>query len=927
MALSASSRLGPYEILAPIGAGGMGEVYRARDTRLGRDVAVKVLPEHVAKNAEALARFEREAKTAAGLNDPHICSLHDVGTVDEVHYAVFELLEGETLRERLSHGALPPSKAVELATQICQGLAAAHAKGIVHRDLKPENLFLTRAGLKILDFGLAKLQPIGGVAGEEGFSREQTLSAQQQLTSPGTAPGTVAYMSPEQARGEAADARSDIFATGLVLFEMLSGERPFRGDTQAETLVAILKEDPPELSAPSGPVAPGLERIIRRCLEKDPEDRFQSARDVTFALEAVSGLSGASVQAAEAQRRMRSVRRWTIPALALGAVAVLVAGVLLERLWLRSAESSHAATIIRSQIDLTAERPLRSPWLQTPTRTELALNPEGTLLVWASGPDDPTASALYLRRLDTGEVTRIPGTEGAHQPFFSPDGLWIGFCAYESESKNWLRRVSVEGGLVADLAELPWWPKGASWAADGRILLGSPNRGIQWVSPEGGPPREITTADSTREVGHWLPSLLPGGHALLLTTMPNALGMKARVETISLPSEERKILIEDGADARYVPTGHLVFARQGVLMAAPFDLQRLELTASPVPVVEGVSQALGAGGVANSGAAQFAASDTGVLVYAAGDVHPVTPTELLLVDEAGRAEPLAGFDRPLVSPQVRYSPDGRQLAFVEQARSGLLWLFDVERHTYQPLSNEGLAGSPRWSPDGSQLVAAWSEGAWLHLWLVPTGRGEWERLTDGGRNDWAPSWSPDGRVLAFVRGSRPSEDIFLYRFEDRQVVPFLTAPARETHPEFSPDGRWLAYRSDESGQHEVYVTSFPDRERTFTVSRQGGTAPAWSRDGQKLYYYSLGSPDGSRRMMAVTVQPGPELSLGRPAPLFTLPEGFQTLYPMRAYELHPDGQRFLVGRRVETEPPPPITRLNLVHNWFAELERLAPTGR
>jgi dipeptidyl aminopeptidase/acylaminoacyl peptidase len=409
--------------------------------------------------------------------------------------------------------------------------------------------------------------------------------------------------------------------------------------------------------------------------------------------------------------------------------------------------------------------------------------------------------------------------------------------------------------------------------------------------------------------------------------MPFLHGVKARIEVVSLETGERRVVVEDGADARYLPTGHLVFVRQGVLMAAPFDLSRLELTAPPVPVLEGVSQALNWGSDEdNSGAAEFTVSDSGLLAYAPGGIVEDKPVELLLVDEDGRTEPLPGFDRPLVSPQLHFSPDGRQLAFTEQHRSGLLWLFDVERQTFRPLSEGGMAVSPRWSPDGTRLAVGWAEAGPFHLWIVPTtGRADWARLTEGERWMWSPTWRPDGRFLAFVRGGPPSTDILIYRFADRQVVPLLSTEANEHSPEFSPDGRWLAYASNESGRMEVYITSFPDRERTLTVSRRGGEAPAWSRDGSQLFYYSR--PSGGRRsMMAVTVRHDPELSLGIPTALFPLPDGVVAL-GTRTYELHPDGRRFVVGRWVKPEPPPPITRIELVHNWFAELERLAPTDQ
>jgi serine/threonine-protein kinase len=897
----------------------MGEVYRARDPRLGRDVALKVLPEDAAADPDRRRRFENEARAVAALNHPHILAVHDVGTEGDVSYVVFELVEGETLRQRLARGVLPPRKAVEHAIQLCRGLAAAHARDILHRDLKPENVILTRDGsLKILDFGLAKLVP-----GPEDAEGTESPTA----TKPGILLGTVGYLSPEQAKGQAADERSDVFAVGVVLYEMLSGQRPFRGDTHAEAMAAVLKEDPPELVSPSGPVPPALNRIVRRCLEKDPEDRFQGARDLGFALDALSGASGEADLGPEARRWPPSRRRRTVLAVAALAVAALLAGILADRLWLPSRDSGREAPVLRSQIDLTPNAPLYGV-KNHPIRTELALSPDGTLLVWtAMSPDDLHTTVLQLRDLGTGEVTPISEAgDGAGQPFFSPNGRWIGFIAWEGPDKEVLRKVPVEGGLAVDLADVSGYPMGATWGPDGRIYLGSENEGLQSVPSEGGPPREITTVDRTREAGHRLPKVLPGGRALLFTTMPHVFGLMARVEALSLDDGKRKVVVEDAADGRYLPTGHLVFVRQGVLMVAPFDVSRLELSAPPVPVVEGVSQALNSGSNAhNSCAGQFTLSDSGLLAYASGGIFEDTPIELVLVDESGLTEPLPGFDRPLVSPQLHFSPDGRQLAFTEQNRSGLLWLFDVERQTYRRLSERGIAGSPRWSPDGTRLTVTWSEAGPGHLWIVPTDRGERVRLTEGERVTWSPSWSPDGHFLAFVREGPPSSDILLFRFEDQQVVPFLATEAFERYPEFSPDGRWLAYVSNESGRMEVYVTSFPDREKTLTVSRRGGQAPAWSRDGSRLFYYSRPS-DGRRSMMAVTVRQDPELSLGIPTALFPLPEGV-VAFGTRAYELHPDDRRFVIGRWVETQPPPPITRIELVHNWFGELERLAPTGR
>jgi serine/threonine-protein kinase len=914
LAVVRGTRLGPYEVIDLLGAGGMGEVHRARDTRLGRDVAIKVLPEHVAHDPDALERFGREARAVAALSHPHIAALFDIGETDGTHYLVMELLEGETLAGRLRRGVLPEKDALRIGAEIAEALGAAHGHGIVHRDVKPANVMLTRSGVKLLDFGLARLQRRPGPSGE---------TASMTGLGDGDLAGTLPYMAPEQLEGREADARSDIWALGCVLFEMLTGRRAFDGDSQARLIAAIEKEPAPSLPRPAASLA--VERLVRRCLEKDPDDRFQSARDVAFALEETARASEGSGREGTTRRGLRGIRGWVVLVVAVGLV-VLLAGALADRLWLRPRERTRAAPVVRSQIDLPPDRPLFGSYRDHPDRTELALSPDGTLLVWAArtGVNAPDF-ALYQRRMDTGEVTRIPGGERGEQPFFSPNGRWIGFVS-SAAGKLKLRKVRVEGGLPVDVADLPWDPIGATWGPNDRIYLGFGGfgtGGLLWAPADGGPPRECTTADPSHEVGHRLPSVLPGGRDLLVTVPAGAFGLKTRIEVASLATGKRKVVVEDGADGRYLPSGHLVFVRQGVLMAAPFDLARRELAAPPVSVIGGVSQALNDS--TDSAAAQFTVSDSGLLAYASGGIFPDTPIELLLVDEKGRSQPLPGFDRPLVSPQLSFSPDGRLLAFNEQERTGLLWLFDVERQTDRALSDRGIAGSPRWSPDGERLAVSWSEFGPMQLWIVPAERGDWQRLTASEDMAWSPSWSPDGRFLAFVELGR-SGDIYVYGFEDRKAVPFLATQAHERFPEFSPDGRWLAYTSNESGRDEVYVTSFPGREKTLTVSRQGGKDSKWSRDGTRLFYFTPPSPDGPPSMMAVTVRQGPALSLGMPTFLFRLPEGF-VINGTHNYELHPDGRHFVIGRFVKTEPPPPITRLELVHNWFADLQRLAPTRR
>jgi serine/threonine-protein kinase len=928
LALLGGSRLGPYEILGLVGAGGMGEVYRAHDARLGRDVAIKVLPEAIASDNDALARFGREARAVAALNHPHIATLFDIGEHEGRHYLVMELLEGETLAQRVRRGRLHEKDALRIGAEIAEALAAAHRQGVVHRDVKPANVVLTRTGAKLLDFGLARLQRTPGTPGVASLALAATDSLSAGALT-GRLAGTLPYMAPEQIEGREADARADIWALGCVLHEMLTGRRAFEVDTQAGLIAAIEMEDAPSIVARRPGASVGIDLLVQRCLRKDPAVRWQSAQDVGAVLEWFAAAdAGGQVRGTRESRRRTAV-------LAAGLTAAAIAGLIGGRLLRGSPSGRLAGPVVRAYIDLPPQTEMTRTTLRgSPTGTELASSPDGTLLVWSAAPagsgkaDAPPAGALpslYKHRLDTGETALIPGTEGANQPFFSPDGRWVGFWAAGK-----LRKVPVGGGIAAELAEIEYLPRGMSWAHDGRIFLGSSGNagtGLRFVPEAGGSPQALIALNRSREAVFAEPWVLPGGKALLLTTMPHFAGVRARIEALSLVNGARKVLVEDAADARYLSTGHLVFVRRAVVMAAPFDLERLELRGPVVPVLEHVSQSLNLF-ANNSGAAQLTVSPSGLLVYATGGIHHDGRSELVLVDRAGRAVPLPGFDKPLINGQVRFSPDGRHLAFSEQASSGLLWLFELERQTHRALSREGVAGWPRWSPDGTRLVVSWSAAGPMNLWELPAeGTGAWRRLTDVDALDVPSSWSPDGRHLAFVRSvSAMPMDVFLYRFEDRQVVPFLATAAREMSPEFSPDGRWLAYVSNETGREEVYLTSFPGRERTLSVSRQGGAGPAWSRDGRTLYYLQ-----GEESIMSVAVMSGPPLSLGpptlvcrRPPDLREFPEAFPVV---RSYDLHPDGRRFVFGTRGQAKSSPPVTRLTLVHNWFAEVERLSPTRR
>jgi len=915
LALLTGARLGPYEILGLVGAGGMGEVYRARDTRLGREVAIKVLPEAAAHDQEALSRFGREARAVAALNHPHIATLFDIGEHDGTHYLVMELLEGESLAARVARGLLKEKDALRIGAEIAEALAAAHRQGVVHRDVKPANVVLTRAGAKLLDFGLARLQPAPGPAGETATrSREGPLA------------GTLPYMAPEQLEGREVDARTDIWALGCVLFEMLAGRRAFDGNSQAGLIAAIEKDEAPSILRHRTQASSALDRLVQQCLRKEAAERWQSATDVALMLREVGRREPDSPLVARRLGRRRAA------ALA-GIVSVgVLAGIVADRLWLRPAGRGYSGPTVRSHLDLAPETELTRTQEPLAGR-QVASSPDGTVLVWSAVPAGSAipdfrgrasggSSRLYSQRLESGETAAIPGSDGAQQPFFSPDGRWIGFWAGGK-----LRRVPVAGGIAADLADVGFLPRGISWAPDGRIFLGSSGNagtGLRFVPAEGGSPETVVALDRSREAVISLPWMLPGGRILLVTTMPHFAGVRARVEAVSLSDGARKVLVEDAADARYFSTGHLVFVRRGVVMAAPFDPERLALTGPVVPVLEHVSQALNLF-ANNSGAAQLTVAPSGLLVYAPGGIQQDGRSDLVLVDGAGGVVPLPGFDKPLVNGQVRFSPDGRYVAFAEKASSGRLWLFDLERQTHRALSREGVAGWPRWSPDGTRLVVSWSAAGPMNLWeLTADGTGAWRRLTDVDALDVPSSWSPDGRHLAFGRTVRAMPmDIFLYRFEDRQVIPFLATDASETSPEFSPDGRWLAYVSNETGRWEAYVTSFPARERTLVVSRRGGAGPAWSRDGRTLFYLQ-----GDGVIMSVALRDGLTLSLGPPTLAGRRPPDlreFPGVFPVaRSFDLHPDGRRFVFGTTGQVEPEAPVTRLTLVQQLVRRARAALP---
>ena len=926
MSLGIGTRIGPYEILGLIGAGGMGEVYRARDPRLGRDVAIKVLPAGFATDPERLQRFEQEARAAAALNHPNILAVYDIGqhastgSGQAFPYIVSELLDGETLRERLRDGALPPRKAVDYAVQVARGLAAAHEKAIVHRDLKPENIFVTRdERVKILDFGLAKL-----TQAEPAVGGPSALSTRLPNTLPGTVLGTLGYMAPEQVRGLTTDYRADLFAFGAILYEMLAGMRAFQRETAADVMIAIVKEEPPDMSAGDRTVPPVLDRIVRRCLEKNAAARFKSADDLAFALEGLSAHSAPSVSLPVVERRKTVVGdarvAWSaaavclITALALGAFA-----------FVRRAPAASPPPVTRFQMSLQPAESLLGGQgtnaLGRPTRVAMALSPDGRSLVF--GAVRAGVQQLYLRQLDQLQAMPLAGSEGASSPFFSPDGQWIGFWVGGE-----LKRMPSRGGPPVTICKVRAI-SGATWA-DGDVIFFGSIQGlgegeILRVAATGGQPERIAAPDVSKgEFSYRLPHALPGGKALLFTVTRGPLQWDdAQIVVRSLETGEQKVVTE-GADARYLPTGHLVFVRLGALLAAPFDVNQLALTGGAVGLLEGVMQsATGPSTGFDNGAAQITVSSSGTLAYAQGGPFSEDLRSLVWVDREGAATPIAVPLKGYWAPRI--SPDGGRLAFYTRSPDRRVWIHDFRNGTTTALTDPGNVAFAVWTPDGARV--AFSDAASRSLFSrAADGSMASVRLTTGQYSQYPASWSPDGKTLVFVETNPASgNDIWLLELGSGKGTPrtWLNSRFSETRPDWSPDGRWIAYDSDESGRSEVYVQPFPGPGPRYSVSRDGGHSPAWSRDGRELFYVQ-NADDGLAEIMAVPVTTTSSVTTGTPRRLF---EGrFQFTSFSRGYDVAADGGRFVLVQP-EERAPLPATEIVVVENWFEELKQKVPATR
>jgi len=901
---------GKYRVLDEIGRGGMGVVYEAEDMKLARRVAIKVLPEIFTADPERLARFEREARVLASLNHPNIAAIYGVEEAEGKRFLVLELVEGETLAERLSRGALILEETLDVCRQIAEGLEGAHEKGIIHRDLKPSNVKITpERKVKILDFGLAKA--FHDQISEVDLSKSPTITAD--MTEPGVILGTAAYMSPEQATRRPVDKRADIWAFGCILYECLAGKRAFPGDTVTESIAAILKGEPDWNSLPAG--APrNVHTVLRRCLQKDPRLRLHDIGDARLEIEAPVAYPS---EAAPAPRRPSLL--WLS---ALTAVA-LIAGLIIGRVLIWNYHSAPRPSVVTSTIKIEPGHWLdgaRRIWeMELPSRTAMAISSDGRFIVYSAIEENPGPQAqpkLYLRRLDQSEAKPITGTEEGINPFLSPDNRWVGFWA---DGK--LKKVSVEGGVPTTLCDTSRWLYGANWGRDNSIVFAAGEAaGLSRVSADGGKPEILTKPDPKREEwSHRMPSWLPNGKAVLFTAMRQGLDRQPWLCLLRLDTREWHVLLPDAADARYIPTGHLVFLRQGTLMAVRFDLARLDVIGQPFALVENVMQAFSNRASFNTGAGQFGISDTGSLIYATGGIVPPLNNSLVWMDQRGIEQTVTALQFPFFAP--RLSPDGQRIAYETFGREAQVWVYDLGRGTNSRLTSEGRALYPIWTPDGKRILFSWGKSLVLNLfWLPYDGSAPMERLTTSEYEQFPGPWSSDGKTVALVE-THPdtSNDIAMLDAVSGRVTPFLNSQFNERNPEFSPDGRWIAYTSDESKRSEVYVRAFPGPGMKQQVSSEGGVMPVWARNGRQLFYR------WQDQVWAVDVRTEGGFATSKPRLLFEKPE-YSQASPTREYDLSPDGRRFLMVKW-EQRKPTPVTEMVLVQNWFEELKRLVPTEK
>ena len=926
MTLTPGNRLGPYEITEQIGIGGMGEVYRARDVNLGRDVAIKVLPEAFAQDADRLARFEREAKTLASLSHPNIAIVHGFEKTGDVRALVMELVEGPTLADRIAQGAIPIDEALPIARQIAEALEAAHEQGIVHRDLKPANVKVRDDGtIKVLDFGLAKM--VEGPA-EAGHDVPTTRSMSPTITTPAMTQidvilGTAAYMAPEQARGKPVDKRSDIWAFGCVLFEMLAGTRAFDGEDATDTIAAVVRAEPKWDSLPAD-LPSHIRLLLQRCLEKDRKKRIADISTALFIMrEQTIVPTVAPAPAIDAARR-RSTWRPIVWSVLVTSLIATVTGVIL-----RMATRPDAPRVTRLELTTSGNSAL-ALFSNNP---HIAFTRDGSHLIYQGGPVGLVPN-VFARRLDRLESTLL--AERAGNPFVSPDGEWVGFFQNES-----LRKTAITGGPSIEIAKPEGVPRGATWGPDGTIVFATnrPDTGLFRVSADGGTPVVLTRPDKGTD--HWRPWFLPGGHAVLFTISPESPDQRAssQIAVLDLRSAANtpKLLFRGGSDARYLPTGHLVYVADNSLRAVRFDLDRLEVRGSPVPVAAAVN-------VIGALAGDFDVSDDGTLVYIAQAAAAAAERTLTWVDRQGKEEPISAPPRAYLYPRI--SPDGTRLALDVRDQELDIWVWDlVRRNATRVTKDTGTDRAPVWSADGQVVFFSSTRAGSPNIFRQRAdGTGEAERLTESNVAQHPASLSPGGTELLFQEGPAQGNDVMALRLDsltqprspasaprsnaqaassDPNVRPLVKTADAEANGAISPDGRWLAYQSNESGNFDIYVRPMRDLERgaRFTVPTAGGTQPRWARNGRELFYLS---PQND--MMSVQVENGDTWSSTAPMKLFDASAYYTggTANPFVNYDVAKDGRFLMVKPKGTAGEGAPSTNLIVVQNWFEELKRLVP---